>query len=262
MAKKEVTKKEEKTPVAKEHVGGAIQEYEAQGAWGGEDISTEDIVIPKIMLMQPMSDLVTDGVAKIGEFRDSLNTSRILGYTTEKPVEFIVFGTFKRWMEFKDKEFQRAFVWTPENAELKTEEITEAGELITRDVSLNFYCLLPDDIESGEAFPYVISCRMTSKQAGKDLSTHIKKLQMFKKPSAAKVFVLTATKETNDKGTFFVLHTAVGRDATATEQAAAYEWYKLLGKSKVRVDDSDVNKTTATASPTHMSDSTEAQSIQ
>lgn len=266
MAKqKESSKQEknEKTPAPRaEHVG-AVQEYQAQGAWGGEDISNEDIIIPKILLMQPMSELVTDGVAKIGEFRDSLNKDRVLG-SDKEPVELIVFGTFKTWLEFKDDEFLATRPWTPETSDLKLEEFLEDGSILRRDKVLNFYCLIPKDIASGEPFPFVLSCRRTSAMAGKTINTHIKKLQMFKKPSAAKVFALNSRKETNDKGTFFVSEINVLRDSTNEELSTAWEWHKALAKSKVRVDDSDLggDSTTDTASPTPTTDIREAQPVQ
>lgn len=262
MAKKEVSKteaKNEKTPATRPEHAGAVTEYQEQGAWGGEEISNEDMVIPKILLMQPMSELVTDGVAKIGEFRDSLNTDRVLGNDKE-PVELIIFGTFKTWLEFKDGEYLSTKKWTPENAELPRDEILEDGSVISRDKVLNFYCLVPKDISGGEPFPFVLSCRRTSATAGKELNTHIKKLQMFKKPSAAKVFALTSYKETNDKGTFFVSQVKVLRDSTTEEQAIAYEWYKALAKSKVRVDESDLQKsTTASTSSTTSTSTRDAQ---
>lgn len=256
--------KEEKSPVSKaEHVGGVPAEYQSQGAWGGEDISNEDIIIPKILLMQPMSELVTDGVARIGEFRDSMNKDRKLG-DEKTAVELIIFGTFKTWLEFKDDEYLSTKQWSPQNADLKLEEVVEDGSIIRRDKVLNFYCLIPGDIASGEPFPFVLSCRRTSAMAGKTINTHIKKLQMFKKPSAAKVFALTSRKETNDKGTFFVSEINVLRDSTPEELTAAYEWYKALAKSKVRVDDSDLtgDSTTDAASPAPTSDTNEARPVQ
>ncbi len=249
MAKKIVTEEKiEKTPAPREHAG-TVQEYQSQGAWGGEEIANEDLVIPKILLMQPMSVLVTEGIAKIGEFRDSLNKDRSLG-SDKSPVEIIVFGSFKTWIEYKDGEYDTTKKMDATNADLPLEEILEDGSVITRDKVLNFYNLVAGDISSGEAFPFVLSCRRSSYQTGKKLSTHIKKLQMFKKPSAAKVFSLSSRKETNEKGTFFVTDVEVLRDATSEEMATAYEWYKLLAKAKVKVDESDlVPDSASTVSP-------------
>jgi hypothetical protein len=235
----------------------AAQTYE-EGSWGSEDVSSEDILVPKIMLMQPMSEFVTDGLAKIGEFRDSLNKERMLG-NDKKPVELLVFGTFKTLLEFKDGEYLSTKRWSPEVADLPMEEVTADGAVVTRDKVLNFYCLIADDIKGGEAFPFVLSCRRTSFMAGKKINTHLTKLKMFKKSSAAKVFALTSRKETNDKGTFFVVDVDVLRDSTTEELNAAFEWYQLLGKSRVKVDDSDIK---ARSSHAATSDTEEAHQVQ
>jgi len=264
MAKKVEPKKEvkhEKAPAVREHVGGVVGHQE-QSAWGGEGITNDDITIPKILLMQPMSDLVTDGIAKIGEFRDSLDPEKMLG-NDKTPVEVIVFGTFKTWIEFKDGEFLSIKRMTGENEGLEREEIQEDGSVITRDKTWNFYCLVPSDIESGETFPYVISFRRTGTKAAKDINTYLVKLKMMNKPSAASVFALTSYKETNDKGTFFVPQVKVVRKTTNEEIAAAKTWYEVLGKSNVRVDDSDVTKTTTASSVNATeSDIKDAQPVQ
>jgi hypothetical protein len=243
MAKKEdtkaVTKKDPQVPAERQVGGPPMVGTEVDGAWGGEDISSQDIIIPKILLMQPMSDLVTDGIAKIGEFRDSLNKDVVLG-SDKEAVEFIVFGTFKNYLEFKDDEYLRTV--QGDMGDLPQEEILEDGAAMKRTRVQNAYVLLTRDIKNGEPFPYVISFKSTGYTAGKTLMTYIKKLQLFKKPSAAKVFALTCTKETNEKGTFFVPQISTLRDSTTEEMSQSYEWYKLLAKSKVRVDDSDVNK--------------------
>lgn len=231
------------------------------GAWGGEDIGNDDIIIPKILLMQPMSELVTDGIARIGEFRSSLDKDQVLG-DDKTPVELIVFGSFKTWIEFKDGEYLTTKKMTAENTELPQEEVMEDGSVITRDRVINYYCLNTKDIESGEPFPFVLSCRRTSYTAGKTIATHIKKLQMFKKPSAAKAFNLTSRKETNDKGTFFILDVEVKRDSTEKEMLAAYEWYKVLQKAKVRVDDSDLNKGSEGAADVHTAKTVSPESTQ
>lgn len=243
VAAKELAQKVSQAP-AKQSVGGPLVGTEVDGAWGGEDISNTDIIIPKILLMQPMSELVTGGTAKIGEFRDSLNKERVLG-SDKSPIEMIVFGTFRTWLTFIDGEYESTTKCDHTNEDLRLEEVAENGSIITRDKVLNIYCLLTKDLANNEAFPFVLSCRRTSYQTGKKIVTHIKKLQMFKQPSAAKVFSLSSRKEQNDKGTFFVTDVDVVRDSTPLEVAQAYEWYRSLAKGKVRVDDSDLTSSTA-----------------
>ena len=45
------------------------------GEWGIPEVMSSDILIPKILPMQPLSELVTDDKALAGEFRDSVSVS-------------------------------------------------------------------------------------------------------------------------------------------------------------------------------------------
>ena len=47
------------------------------GDWGASPLSAKDIIIPRMLVMQPMSDMVTAGEAAFGEFRDSLNKEKL-----------------------------------------------------------------------------------------------------------------------------------------------------------------------------------------
>lgn len=230
-------KKEETLPQTQPNTTTALAVPDQ--AWGAENVTSEQIIIPKIMLMQPMSELVTEGIARIGEFRSSLEKDKCLG-SDKSPVEVIIFGSFNTWNVFIDNEYATSVPITVDNVHSPREEVGPNGEKITRSRVLNFYCLLPKDIKSGEAFPFVLSCKGTSEKAGRTLSTHFMKLKMFKKPTAAWVFGVKSVKETNDKGTFFVMDVEKLRDSTPEEVAAAYDWYTVLQKSAVKVDDSEL----------------------
>lgn len=249
MVKKET--KKEVLPQTKEHIGAVAVPNQA---WGAENVTSEQIIIPKIMLMQPMSELVTEGIARIGEFRSSLEKDRVLG-SDKSPVELIVFGSFNTWQVFIDGEYATTVPITVENVHAAREEVGPNGEKITRARVLNFYCLLPSDIKSGEAFPFVLSCKGTSEKAGRTLSTHFMKLKMFNKPTAAWVFGVKSVKETNDKGTFFVMDIEKLRDSTSEELTQAYQWYKVLQTAAVKVDDSSEKSVGSTF--THENNSSE-----
>lgn len=210
-----------------------------EGAWGaGETSSQEDIILPKILCMQAMSELVTSGQAKMGEFRSSLDGT-VLG-DEKRPVEFITFLNSKTWTIMTNKKFSGQVAFTPENESWPLEEVDDKNNVIQRDKSLNFYCLLASDIAKQEAFPFVISFRRTSYTAGKKLTTELAKLKMFRQPSATVVFTLSCTRETNDKGTFMVLDVNKVRKSTSEEIAACWQWYQALGSAKnVKIDEGE-----------------------
>lgn len=216
---------------------GSLQE------WGTQEVSSNDILIPKILAMQGLSQLVADGKAAIGELRDSVNGT-FLG-SPDKPLEFIPVHIDKVWVisEKKGDRFQysRTEPVTRANENLPWEEIDEDGIVVRRDYTMNCYCLLPVDIENGFPIPYTISFRRTSLRAGKKLFTqmYVRNRQAGLIPAAMKM-LLSVQKIKNDKGTFFVFDTDISCKATADEQNAAFALFKTIQSGGAKVDDSDL----------------------
>lgn len=234
-------------------IKSALPAEVSQAAWGSEGVDNSDIIVPKLLVMQGLSQLVADGQASVGQIRDSLEGKLLGGWDASKkapvPVEFIVFQSFKTWVEFQNlngkDEFKAQYPMTPENMALPLEEMV-GGIKIRRDKALNFYVLIPSEIAGGAAFPYLLTVRRTSYKAGKKLITTFAKLRSFKKPVAAKVMTLLVAQQENEKGKFFVFDVATGRDSTDAEMNEAYRWYKTFQTAKVTVDNSDL-KTEAPA---------------
>ena len=113
------------------------------------------------------------------------------------------------------------------NANIPTYNVVESGTCTIP---------LPSELEEGGALPYMIEFKSTSLRAGKKMATQMytKNLASGLSP-AAKVFVLSLTKEQNDKGTFAVFDVAVDRNSTGDEQAEALKWFKLLGSGAAKV---------------------------
>ncbi len=237
MGKKNGVTEPEKTVVA---TAEAALPAEYAGTWGaGESTEASDILLPKIFLMQGMSDLVSAGDARPGEFRDSI-TGELL--TDDKGnLDVAVFHSFKTWQIFKavggNKEFDRREDYTVENANAPY-NWREGGVDYHRDKVFHFYCLLPSKIDD---LPYVLSLSRTSTQGAKQLATIFAKLQRMKQPSAAVVVTLTAVKQQNDKGTFYVVNAKQSRRSTTAELAACRSWYDEIraSQTKYKVDEED-----------------------
>lgn len=229
--------KKENVPATKTINAIAVPEGTPE-AWGAaEGLTAQDIIMPRMLLMQPMSDFVTGGIAKMGTIIDSLNKEKVLA-DDKKEVDIVVFGSFKTWIEYHADEYHATVPWSPENAQLPYEEVleTDKGDIpVTRDLVMNYYALNTEDIKNGAAFPFVIAFRRTSMRAGKTLGAHLVNLQSQRKPSAHSVFGLKSIKETNDKGTYFIFDISKKRDATQDELGAAFTWYKTLQASKAHI---------------------------
>jgi hypothetical protein len=208
--------------------------------WGQSTISGKDIVIPKILCMQGLSDLVSQEKAKMGDFVDSL-TEQVIGNYVSAPIQFIPFHMEKLWAVKTKPAGKDAFEF------VKFEAVTAANENRNYDetidgvefkyeYTLRFYVLLPNDM----SLPYIISFKGTSTRAGKILAT-----QMFVKNKAAGkipaayTMSLSGVKDKNDKGTFIVMNVTPDRAATAEEVSNAFNWYKAVSGGGVKVHEAE-----------------------
>lgn len=211
-----------------------------EGSWGTENISSQDLLISKMLLMQPLSTLVVDGKATPGDMVDSVS-QQILG-NKNKPVEIIPIHMTKTWSIFKNVggkfEYDHMEPITPAN-EQQPYEFTVDGVQYQRNKDMNFFVLLRSEAKEASAFPRVITFRRTSSMAGRNLATHFAKAAMEKMPPAAYAFNVSCTMEKNDKGSYFVYHVERTTRTEVPEIAAAYRWYKTLQTQTHRVDESE-----------------------
>lgn len=248
MSKKKDEQKQEtvetKELQVKEEAPLALAPETDMNAWGQSPVSAQDIIIPRIFLMQPMSDMVTEGNAAFGEFRESLS-NELLG-KFEEGFEFVPFLMKKVFVEFdvsdsKNPEYLRTVQITPANDQLPYEdsEVNEEGKKIpiSRDRTLLFYGLLAKELDAGVAMPYIVSARRSSIKGGKKIATqmYVKNMAMGKTP-AATVMKVFARKESNDKGTFAVLDASPVRPSKPEYVAEAFKWMNMIQAGKVKED--------------------------
>lgn len=208
-------------------------------AWGEGEMSSRDIIIPKILAMQGLSDLVTEGKARFGEFVDSV-THEVLG-SIEKPLEFVPFHMEKVWIISSRKVGQDKFEFEKyekvtaqnENAYPLTEVIGDTE--FKYEYTMQFYVLLPND----PSMPKVISFKSTSSRTGKTLAT-----QMYVRNRAAGLIPpaytmeLGGKKEKNDKGTYVVMEVKPKSKTSDELLQASLEWLRIvkLGQTKVAAE--------------------------
>ena len=146
---------------------------EMQG-WGQDtNVTSQDIVIPKILPLQYMSEKVKNNEGVYGEFRDTLNNN--LFGDLENPFEVVPIAMEKKWIEFdvvtsksgqRKREFKQV-VPIQDNPTLEgyNDELPLVEETVERDRIMDFYVLIPSELEEGGAMPYVLSFRRTSLKA-------------------------------------------------------------------------------------------------
>lgn len=177
-------------------------------------VLASDIVIPKLLLMQGLSDFVTEGRARQGDIVKSSTVVKVAGIgapgETFKTIDFIPLKVTTGWAE-KERvgqkfEFRKAFPRTPTNDHLPWSfwrnaqgmDFDRPGQMGAtewqRVKSIDVYALLPSDVdafetemkqavEKGEVpdlsktiLPVCISFRSTSFNAGKVVTTFFAQL--------------------------------------------------------------------------------------
>lgn len=240
----EVAKTESPTGLATQTAAGLPAVGPSLADWGVTPVDVRKIVIARILPQQPMSKFVVAGKAMIGDIMESTNGTKLGDINT--PIDFVPFHHVENWIVFEEKngamKFSKIEAITPENDSWPIKEVIN-GVKIERDRALEFYVLLPRDLEQGIRRPYVMSFRRTSTKAGKKLYTTMFVTNPANgKIPAATVLSLSGTKTTNDKGTFLIMDVIEKRASTTPEMQAAFEWFKTVSTSKnVQVDNSDLD---------------------
>lgn len=202
-----------------------------------------DILIPKLLLMQPTSEFVSQEKAKSGDIVNSLGGDVLCPKGSK--LEIIPFKCVKTWIKMKQTsgkpEFMGQEPYTMANAGTPRTEVDNDGNNIINYECINYYVLLPSEIAAGEFLPYVISFRSTSYKTGKKLETYRAKLADYKKPICFKTFELGSNLQENDQGRFYIYTVDQGRDTQEHELAEVKPWMERVRTQGVKVDESDLD---------------------
>jgi hypothetical protein len=202
--------------------------------WGDEALDPDDIVIPRLLLLQALSKLVEAEKARPGEIADSV-TGEVLG-NIKKPVEFIPFHLEKKFHVYSNNEYDHS---APYDKTLPKEETID-GNRIDRRVVMQFYVLVPDQIKKGNRMPYVIPFKSMGTFAGKNVQSQMRvRNRVAGLCPAGSVMALDGTKESNNKGTFYVPRTSYVRASTKEEIKLAMEWVSTINNTATYVDEGE-----------------------
>lgn len=197
-------------------------------------ITANDIIVPKILLMQAISEMVKQRKAFAGEFVHSIDEIKM-----DSPLEFIVVGYFKEILQYENNKYVKKDSWTHQKEMSMIREETISGVKINKTISHNYSVVLTKDIAEMMPFPMVISFKKTSVKAGKKLGTSLLMLEEFGKAPQVKTFNLVAKEESGDNGSYFVYDVQPGRNSTDIEIAASKRWADRMKTSVVVVDEKD-----------------------
>lgn len=233
-----------KTTASKAIEPKKINAISAEGAkaYAAAPIEMQNVLLPKILLMQPMSKPVINGQATFLELRETLNNELLAA--PGQPIELIPFASETLWIIHEMVNDKRKFLRIEkavDGQDLPFEENIN-GKKIVRTKSLDFYCLIPKHIEEGTDLPHVLAFRVTSLRVGKQLYTlaFVKNRRVGRDPWA-RVLKVSTVKSENDKGTFGIFKVEDSRAATEAECTSAKYWFNEVNAGKTVVDTSDLD---------------------
>ena len=224
-----------------------LDQFKGMGLGAGDNVDNEDIIVPKIMLAQQLSEAVKEKACHAGDFINSVEKN-ILAKAGET-LDIIVMQNYKVWRVFETIKNKKEYVETIDyqgNEDLAIDEEVN-GKIIHRDKVLGFYVLLVSEIKEGLAFPYIVDFTRSSARAGKQLQTYFAKLRSVGIPSFGKVFTLSS-KYIQDEHDYYVKEVSAGRNITTEELTAVKLWLDNIAKnrSKMKEDDSDLRDSSFT----------------
>lgn len=247
-------KEEAPLPVVKQDIAQSMADM---------GISASDLVIPKLLLMQPTSEMVGDEKAKVGDVVNS-QTLEILG-NDKASLEIIPLKLFKTWrimdMSVKPAKLLRTENVTSQNEKLPWEG-NEDGKPIRRDFCHNFFVLLLPEVEAGEAFPAVIQFKRTSSYAGRQLSTQLFKMAALGRKAFSQTVIVSVGKEKHETNTYALFKIGKGNPTNAKGLAAAEEWSGRLAAMTYTIDEGgevEVEREVSSSGPTVVGPSTMAE---
>lgn len=200
------------------------------------EVTHKDLMIPKLLLMQGQSKLVSSGEFKLFDLVNNVNMEVVADLA--KGVDVLPFFCKKVWTISKFENGKYNFCRTEDvnhtNLSKQYEETID-GHKYKNEYTFMFYVLT--DIND---LPAVLSFRGQSESEGKKLYTAMfvvnKQLGML---PCGKWMTINPDKKSNAKGTFAVLKSKPSRLATSDEKSVAVRWLSSINTMNVAEGDLD-----------------------
>ncbi len=233
MSKKEVVVKKQGEIAAAGQVPDFLSQY---GAAGNESVGVEDIVIPRLGLLQSLSPELDESDpkhipdAKPGDFINSLTRE-----VYPAPVRVVFVDRKKEFVVFKKRSagggFRGTFATELEAKEAITmgDDPVEHMEIV--ETATNFGLILDD--EGNVRSEIVIPMTSTKLKVDRQINSMVR---LRGAARFASEFFLTSQKEKNDKGTFYNLKATLGPWVSQPVAEAAKRMYDAIHSGDRRVE--------------------------
>jgi len=225
-----------------------VSDSEFENVGPDQDTTAEDILIPRILCMQPLSPKVVDGEYAFGELRDNMNWELLAsakhGDAPAKSLVVLPFQCHKYWIQKKLDEGQYKFeemIWmdhTNDKLNPFEEWKGEDGVARKREYLHLFYVLLKD-----KPLPYTIGFKGASHNAGKALYTQmytvnkgLKNVEAFVSSPMGKLIEVTPVKLKKGNKSFMAIEVKPFETTKREQAVEALTWYKNVSSGKAKAD--------------------------
>jgi hypothetical protein len=234
-------------------------------AWGSDVSDSTELLIPKAILMQAVSELVQDRTCSSGDIIRSTDKKILFDSSDDKPLLIIPFSMTRTWLENKYDDgmyrWDHERPWTAENAN-DPWEYELNGEKWKRQKAYNFYALLRDETDP-TALPIIkLQFKSGSIKAGKVLADFFARLQLTNRArkAAGKTMLVPACNQwklsskmmEGDKNKYqaFVVEMGPETPKELIEQAAT--WYMMMKTQPQNIKEHEVKESSEAEVVTEM----------
>lgn len=232
-----------------------VSDSEFENVGPDQNITASDIMIPRILNMQPQSPKVIEGEAAFGELRDNMEWSVLAvakkGDTPAKSLVVLPFHWQKYWIQKKKEggqfNFESMILMDHTNEKLDPFESwkEEDGIERKREYLHLFYVLLKD-----KPLPYTIGFKGASKKAGDMLVTQmytankaLKNVEAFVRSPMGKLVEITPVKITKDSKSYMAMEVRPFETSTKDQAVEALTWHKNVASGAAKADLTDEDET-------------------
>ena len=203
------------------------------GAWGGNEFSQSDIIIPKLILMQASSTLLVEHEdLKSGDYIHSVTKEKV--GSAKEPVEFVPFMMKKLWRVSlaEGKDFKFAYMeQRDESNEDAPKEFTVNGKAAQRQKVFQFYSFV-----GNETIPMIITMKGMSFNTGKQLANEMYLTNpVLNLPPPGRTFSLSVedTDYENKKYKMYAIK-EVGETPEDLVKGKIFKWYKTIAAGSLK----------------------------
>jgi len=205
-----------------------------------DEVSSSDVQIPSLMLMQAASDMVKDRTTdyKVGDLVSSISGD-VIG-NEDKPIELVVCDMFKTQVWYEGKNWVQTLEWEPSMEKDAYMSLID-GKEIKKQKCYNYVVFQADSVNTVDlpdgvrhvASPMVVKLKGGSAKYGKKFNSLLKDYASFGYPSWFRTFMLTTKEDTNNNGdSYNVLDFQKGNATTKEQQLAAAAACKSIREAR------------------------------